>query len=256
MRRFYIGSPEWSPPRIPLQLPLGSGTLGWLVLLIRRQRLNVLEVALAPIAQACYEYWQAVGDLDEAADALAVLAYLAERKAERLLLPPAPPTPDEEPSEPIALALPEQYARLADHLRAREESQSLIFYRAMPIEREAYDAPLPWGAALPDELWLALRRLLERLAPLPDAIPERRYFSIHARMVEIQEQLRGVAAPMPFERVAQSARSVLDLLVYFLAMLELWRLGQIEVVLQGDTIWLNHASDGQTRQTERLPSDW
>jgi chromatin segregation and condensation protein Rec8/ScpA/Scc1 (kleisin family) len=49
---------------------------------------------------------------------------------------------------------------------------------------------------------------------------------------------------------------VLDLLVYFLAMLELWRLGQIEVVLQGGTIWLNPASDGQTRQTERLPSDW
>jgi segregation and condensation protein A len=97
MRRFYIGSPEWSPPRVPLELPIGSGTLGWLITLIRRQRLDVLEVALAPIAQACYDYWRSVGDLDEAADALAVLAHLMERKAERLLMP-EPTTP--EPGHP------------------------------------------------------------------------------------------------------------------------------------------------------------
>ena len=238
MRRFYIGQPEWSPPRVPLQLPLGSGTLGWLITLIRRQKLSVLEVALAPIAQACYDYWRAVGDLDEAADALAVLAYLTERKAERLLMPEPPlPEPDED-SEPVALCLPERYAPLIDYLRKREVAQSLLFFRAMEIDRSAYETPLPWGAVLPDQLWLALRRLLQRITPMPDAIPERRYFSIHARMVEIQEQLRLNGAPLSFETVARQAHSVLELLVYFLAMLELWRLGQIEVDVREDSILL------------------
>jgi len=247
MRRFYIGQPEWSPPRVPLQLPLGSGTLGWLMTLIRRQKLSVLEVALAPIAQACYDYWRAVGDLDEAADALAVLAYLTERKAERLLMPEPPAPEPVEETEPVALCLPERYAPLIDYLREREEAQARLFFRAMEIDPTAYGVPLPWGAALPDQLWLALRRLLQRIAPMPDAIPERRYFSIHARMVEIQEWLRLSDAPQPFETLARTARTVLDLLVYFLAMLELWRLGQIEVEVKGEHILLLPRGRGAER---------
>jgi len=236
MRRFYIGSPEWSPPRVPLQLPLGSGTLGWLITLIRRQKLDVLEVALAPIAQACYDYWRTVGDLDEAADALAVLAYLTERKAERLLMPEPPAPEPAEDAEPVPLSMPERYLPLIDYLRACEAAQSQCFYRAIPPDLTAYETVLPWGTGLPDQLWRALRRLLQRVAPMPDAIPERRYFSIHARMVEIQQHLQRAGAPLPFETLAHAARSVLDLLVYFLAMLELWRLGQIEVEVQAGEI--------------------
>jgi len=97
---------------------------------------------------------------------------------------------------------------------------------------------LPWGAGLTDQLWLALRRLLQRVEPMPDAIPERRYFSIQARMVEIRHFLRRAATAQPFEAVAGAARPVLHLLVYSLAMLELWRLGQIEVQIQEGNILL------------------
>jgi|GEM_PF-815076 len=248
MRRFYIGSPEWSPPRVPLELPIGTGTLGWLITLIRRQRLDVLEVALAPIAQACYDYWQSVGDLDEAADALAVLAYLMERKAERLLMPePATPEP-ETLEEPVALSLPTRYVPVVEFLREREALQAQHFFRTMEPDAlvsshaadlaPAFDSLLPWGAGLTDQLWLALRRLLQRVEPMPDAIPERRYFSIQARMVEIRHFLRRAGTAQPFEAVAGAARTVLDLLVYFLAMLELWRLGQIEVQIQEGNILL------------------
>ncbi|GBC93800.1 Segregation and condensation protein A [bacterium HR15] len=243
MRRFYIGQPEWSPPRVPLQLPLGSGTLGWLITLIRRQKLDVLEVALAPIAQACYDYWRTVGDLDEAADALAVLAYLMERKAERLLMPEPPVSELVEEAEPVALCLPERYIPLIEYLREREAARSQLFFRGMSPDPAAYESPLPWGAMLPDQLWLALRRLLQRAAPIPDAIPERRYFSIHAHMVEIQEQVRRANTPLPFETLARPARSVLELLVYFLALLELWRLGQVEVQVQNGEIMV--VSGGQ-----------
>jgi chromatin segregation and condensation protein Rec8/ScpA/Scc1 (kleisin family) len=247
MRRFYIGSPEWSPPRVPLELPIGSGTLGWLITLIRRQRLDVLEVALAPIAQACYAYWQSVGDLDEAADALAVLAYLMERKAERLLMPEPDPEP-ETLEEPVALELPTRYVPVVEFLRKREAIQAQHFFRAAEPDTSAlghqgdplhgFDSLLPWGAGLTDQLWLALRRLLQRVEPMPDAIPERRYFSIQACMVQIRHALRRAGAPQRFEAVAGSARTVLELLIYFLAMLELWRLGQIEVQLQDGSILL------------------
>ena len=103
MRRFHIGSPEWSPPRVPLQLPLGFGSLGWLAHLIRKHKLDLTEVDLAPVAQACYDYWREVGDMDEAGDALATLAYLTERKAQRLLAPDPEPEPDDEAVECLEL---------------------------------------------------------------------------------------------------------------------------------------------------------
>jgi chromatin segregation and condensation protein Rec8/ScpA/Scc1 (kleisin family) len=75
--------------------------------------------------------------------------------------------------------------------------------------------------------------------PVPDAIPHRRYFSLHARMIEIRERLQGAAQPLPFDTLAQDALDVLDLLVSFLAMLELWRLGHIAVSIdEAGGVWL------------------
>lgn len=240
MRRFHIGSPEWAPPRVPLQLPLGFGSLGWLVHLIRKHKLDLLTIDLAPVAQACYEYWREVGDLDEAADAVAVMAYLAERKAQQLLAPPPEPEPEEahEPLTPVTL--PETYRRLVEWLREREEARAQLYYRGGTVDPRAYEPPAPVGAELPDQLWLAFKRLLERQTPPPTAIPHRRYFSLHARMAVIRARLHQATQPLPFDTFAAEAHDRMDLLVSFLAMLELWRLGQIEVAIDAEgTLWLS-----------------
>jgi hypothetical protein len=58
-------------------------------------------------------------------------------------------------------------------------------------------------------------------------------------MIEIRERLQSAAQPLPFDTLAQDALDVLDLLVSFLAMLELWRLGHIAVRLDGaGVVWL------------------
>lgn len=239
MRRFHIGSPEWSPPRVPLQLPLGFGTLGWLAHLIRKHKLDLLEVDLAPVAQACYEYWREAGDMDEAADALATLAYLTERKAQRLLAPdPEPELELDEPLEPTRL--PDSYLPVLEWLRQREGERMQIFFRGGAVDPREYELPPEFGAELPDQLWLAFKRLLERRIPPPAAIPHRRYFSLHAHMIEIRERLLQTQAPMPFDALAEEAQDVMDLLVSFLAMLELWRLGQVELSIDADgRVWLN-----------------
>ncbi len=239
MRRFHIGSPEWAPPRVPLQLPLGYGSLGWLVYLLQRQKIDLLTIDLAPIAQACYDYWREVGDLDEASDSVAVLAHLTERKAERLLTPPAePPLEEEEWLEPAHL--PESFLPILETLREREDARLQIFFRSTPLDPDTLDIPLPEGAELPDALWLAFQRLLQRALPVPDAIPERRYFSIHARMITLRQTLQEAQAPIAFDTIAHTAEDIYDLLVCFLAMLELWRLGQIEVSVDAQFgIWLS-----------------
>jgi len=65
-------------------------------------------------------------------------------------------------------------------------------------------------------------------------------------MIEIRERLQGAAQPLPFDTLAQDALDVLDLLVSFLAMLELWRLGHIAVRLDGaGVVWLEAAVDNE-----------
>jgi chromatin segregation and condensation protein Rec8/ScpA/Scc1 (kleisin family) len=195
---------------------VGSGSLGWLAHLIRKHKLDLTEIDLAPVAQACYDYWREVGDMDEAGDALATLAYLAERKAQRLLAPDPEPEPDDEADEWLApTRLPDAYLQLAEHLRQREGARMQLFFRGGAIDPRDYELPPEFGAELPDQLWLAFKRLLEQRMPLPDAIPHRRYFSLHARMIEIRERLQGAAQPLPFDALAQDALDVLDLLVSF-----------------------------------------
>ncbi|MDW8106889.1 MAG: hypothetical protein RMK45_05350 [Armatimonadota bacterium] len=238
LRRFHIGSPEWAPPRVPLQLPLGFGSLGWLAYLVRKHKLDLLEIDLAPVAHACYEYWHAVGDLDEASDALALLAALAERKAQRLLAPPSPePEVDAEWLQPTGL--PDFYQAVVAWLREREAEQAQIFFRGGATDPRTYEPPLEFGAALPDHLWLAFQRLLEQRPPVPEVIPHRRYYSLHARMIQIRERVLQATQPLPFDLLAQDATDIIDLLISFLAMLELWRVGQVEVLTDATgALWL------------------
>jgi chromatin segregation and condensation protein Rec8/ScpA/Scc1 (kleisin family) len=175
-------------------------------------------------------------------DALATLAYLAERKAQRLLAPDPEPEPDEEAEWLAPTRLPDMYLRLAEHLRQREGECMLLSFRGGAVDPRDYELPPEFGAELPDQLWLAFKRLLEQRMTLPDAIPHRRYFSLHARMIEIRERLLSAAQPLPFDALAEEALDVLDLLVSFLAMLELWRLGHIAVSLDGaGAVWLQAA---------------
>lgn len=238
MRRFHIGSAEWAPPRVPIQLPLlGEGSLGWLVGLIRRHRLDLLELQLAPIAEACWEYWQEVGDLDEGGDAVAALAYLTERKAERLLAPPDEPETEE--PELLWTSLPEQYRTAMVNLAGLESHRALLFFRRAAPDMEDYELPLPFGQLDSMRLLLALQSLLERALPLDEqTIPERPHVSIHARMIEIRHALQQYNQPTPFERFLPVNGNRIEILGYFLAMLELLRLQQVEVELRENGIWM------------------
>jgi chromatin segregation and condensation protein Rec8/ScpA/Scc1 (kleisin family) len=126
---------------VPLQLPLGFGSLGWLAYLIRKQKLDLCAVDLAPVAQACYDYWREVGDMDEAADALATLAYLTERKAQRLLAPDPEPEPDDEAEWLAPTRLPDAYLQLAEHLRQRESERMQLFFAAARLTPATTNCP-------------------------------------------------------------------------------------------------------------------
>src|SRR5579862_9053880 len=76
-----------APPPILVQTPTFDGSLGMLFQCVRDQKVDLMEVPLAPICEAYFLYLMQSADvqLDEAAAALIALAYLLERKAWGLL---------------------------------------------------------------------------------------------------------------------------------------------------------------------------
>ena len=74
-----------APPPIQVECPKFSGSLAMLFACVRDRKVELLDVPLFPICEAYFAYlmesdW---ANLDEAASALAALAYLLERKADR-----------------------------------------------------------------------------------------------------------------------------------------------------------------------------
>src|SRR4051812_16701440 len=84
-----------APPPIHVTTPTFDGSLGTLFRCVREHKVQLLDVPLFPICEAYFIYLlkAELKDLDEAAAALAALAYLLERKA-WALLPVEEPEPD------------------------------------------------------------------------------------------------------------------------------------------------------------------
>src|SRR5688572_16813706 len=76
-----------APPEIHVESPRFTGSLATLFACVRERKVDLLDVPLYPICDAYFSYLAGapIENLDEAAAALAALAYLLERKAWALL---------------------------------------------------------------------------------------------------------------------------------------------------------------------------
>lgn len=234
MRKFHLGTAEQAPPHMPVHLEQGEGSLGWLLYLVQRRKLDLIDVPLAPLAAELIDYFRQVQDLDEGADTAAALAYLVERKAERLLAPPPEPEEEPEPPEP----LPDEYRELGRLLKTLEAARSLVFFRRADPAYDDYELPPPFGALPASELAKSLRRLLERASREPLAIPERPRYSIKMRMIELLAVLNRSEEPVEFESVLEPPFTRLDVVLFFMAVLELLRLGEADAIVEDGKLWL------------------
>src|SRR5579872_2660477 len=120
-----------APPPIHVQTATFDGSLATLFNCVREHKVELLEIPLAPICEAYFEYILTSPNtsLDEAAAALVALAYLLERKAWLLL-----PTPEPEPEELEALSPPEptvyEFTAAIEALRVWHDERSNLFFRA------------------------------------------------------------------------------------------------------------------------------
>ena len=224
-----------APPPILVQTPAFEGTLAALFRCVRDRKVDLMEVPLEPICQAYLEYLMDSPEtnLDEAAAALTVLAYLLERKAWQLL-----PIEEDEPEfeEPTALPDPTAYAYsdVIQMLLGGHEERSKLFFRTSGPDTSLYEIPYSVGEVTVGDLARAFESLIRKAEP--DDID-----LLNKPRKSLVEQMRVVLLCLtkefrPITALFVGAYTRNDAVYWFLSLLELIRLRQAAVKLVGEEV--------------------
>lgn len=209
------------------------GPLGLLLELIEKEELEITRVSLAKVAEdylAYLEIHEVPGN--ELADFLLVASRLIYLKS-RELMPYLRLDDEEDQVDKLKdqLRLYQEYAAAARELEARYLKQRMFtrpFVKIKQIQTEPAFIP-PTNVTI-DGLRDIYQTILKRLQPffaLQEASMERTK-SVEERLEELTEALRSKAS-MSFKEIVQSANSKMEVVVSFLALLELLRRRAVRV---------------------------
>lgn len=218
--------------------PVFEGPLDLLLHLIRANEVDIYDIPIAEITRQYLSYLQVLEmlDLGVAGEYLVIAATLIEIKS-RMLLPQLPPVSlDEGAEDPRAelvarLVEYQQFHGLVDTLRSWEELRRQIFFRGASNLTDDYILPVPDGEAEVSQLLGALQRMLAEAGVddrhVTSVVPRRR-LSLRLKMAEVIR--RTVAAGehgLPFELLFSLPCPRYDIVITFLALLELLRIGRV-----------------------------
>ncbi len=224
-----------APPPIQVTTPTFDGSLAQLFQCVRDRKIELRDVPLLPICEAYFAYLLSASlqHLDEAAAALTALAYLLERKA-WLLLPVDEPEPEQE--NPLELPEPtvHEFDAAIEALERWRHERSHQFFRAAGIGPDPYEVPFELGdLALPD-LAKAFERLLSKASPEPVNSLAKPRRSLADQMAQVLNALSNL--PQTLDQLIPHPFTRTDAVLWFLALLELIRLGQVAVQVGEDDV--------------------
>ncbi len=246
-----------------------EGPFDLLLHLIAKRELDIYEVSLAAITEEYLEHLKQLVDLDleVATEFLVVAATLIEMKASRLL--PGPPRDDDgiDVSDRDLLiarlleyrAYKEAAAKLADLLSA---SAGFVARTAGPGEEFSRIAPDLMARVSPQRFAeIAFRALSPKATPHVDVshiAPIR--VSVAEAVEELRAQLRK-RKRATFRQLTAGVRHRLNVIVRFLAVLELVKRGEADIAQAGafgqiDVTWLGEQAAGTAAETDEYDGTW
>jgi segregation and condensation protein A len=233
---------------LSLELPHFEGPLDLLLHLCQKHELDILQIPISFVTQKYLEYIAVMQlmHLDIAAEYLVMAATLAHIKSKMLLPTPPPGQEDEvapedeiDPREALIKRLLEyqKYKNAGEQLAARGVAGRDVFLRGSPASALAgrADALAQGGAGAPDaappplaeiplySLVEAFQRVLDRskVKLSHDIVADR--ISITDRIGELADVL-GRRKRATFEELFEGLSTKFDLVITFLALLEMTRL--------------------------------
>ena len=226
----FAGSPL---QEIPVRLTDFEGPLDLLLHLIRESKVDILDIPVAKITEQYLAYLDVMRtlNLEIAGEFLVVAATLLHIKS-RMLLPVAEAEEGEQGEDPRRDLVQQliEYQKFKEAglaLRLLEEERSRAFARESlgPEGEPRRDFPLEVSLF---DLVAAMRRVIEALPKTDRVEIEPEAFSVTQRIAELLEML-SPGREVPFEELFRGAREVGDVVVTFLALLELVRLRLLRV---------------------------
>lgn len=215
-----------------VELDVFSGPFDLLLQLIARRQLDITEVSLARVTDEFIAHMRRVPDLSSATEFLVVAATLLEMKASQLL-----PQTERDPQVAEDLSAWDLlFSRLLQYRAFKGASEAIAEkLHGGYIPRQAPMEP-QFAQLLPELVWRTSPAQLAALAaaaltetPRPDeaAHVNRPGASLDEELVVVAKKL-AVAKELTFAELISSAQSGAVVVTRFLALLELYRRGQVD----------------------------
>ena len=222
-------------PRAHISVPGFDGSLELLLHLLGQGELEITAVSLAGVADQYLAAVRLLPDdahkLDFLAEFLVAAAHLLVLKSRTLLPREAARVEQDDVLDDAALAerLQEyrRYRAAAARLHERQEQGARAFPRLAPPPLPPAGPPPRLEAAAPEQLARALQRLLASRAPRSEPEPPPR-LTIGDRIAQVRQALREQDR-VAFLSLAATCETRGDLIVTFLAILELYRGQEIDI---------------------------
>jgi segregation and condensation protein A len=226
---------------IKIKLQSFEGPLDLLVHLIKKNQINVYDIPIALITEQYLEYLDLMQELnlDVASEFLVMAATLIHIKSRMLLPRPDPEQEDQEPEEDPRDALVrrllehQKFKAAAELLHERETLRSAQWTRPdSRVEEIAGDEYEPELEVDLFSLLSAFKQVLQRARERPPLLLPPEQISIETRIEQLMERLSETEA-CGFEDLFEDAATRADMIVTFLALLEMIRLKMIRVFQSG-----------------------
>ncbi len=230
-----------------------DGPLDLLLFLIQRDEIDIYDI---PIAHITERYLAFIEDLDaldlEKAGEFLVMASTLMRIKARLLLPLQRPDEDEEGEDPRD----ELVRRLLEYKRFKEAAATLA--QAEEERRQYFRRSLeyPFRDSIPEEppeLSLSLMDLLGSVKEILENLKEKPVHQVYQELFTVEEKIAYIETVLterrsiPFVELFDTSRSKMEVVVTFVAMLELMKSGRVRArqVENYGEIWLYWREESQ-----------
>ncbi|MFN7972456.1 MAG: segregation/condensation protein A [Acidobacteriota bacterium] len=244
------GEPSSKAYRVKLEV--FEGPLDLLLHLIRKNELDVCDIPISLITEQYLQYVALMKELDlEVAGEFVLMAATLVHIKTRMLLPRPPEDAVAEPSEDPRQEL---VNRLLEHQRYKEAAKEL--YQREIIQDRIWGRPT--GAPITEEgaelVDVSLFDLLSTLRDVIERAKGRIAIEVEADRLTVADRIQRIAdalekeASIPFERLFEDAASRREIIVTFLALLEMIRLRMIRVLQRAafGSIWVFRRGEEQT----------
>ncbi|MCA9400373.1 MAG: segregation/condensation protein A [Candidatus Omnitrophica bacterium] len=221
-----------------LTLDVFEGPLDLLLYLIKKDDIDITDIPIVEITEQYMGYIEMMKllDLDIVGDFLVMAATLMQIKS-KMLLPPDPEDiveVEEDPRDELTQRLLEykRFKDMAENLQEREQAQKLLFPRRMDEDTKGQLKDESKEVVYEASLFDLINALSEALQRTPEEV-------LHEVMIEeytVDQKTHELlhilidTEKISLKQIFRNARSKVEAIVTFLAVLELIRLKEIKAV--------------------------